>query len=231
MKRILIAVLLLATLASCRSKQHPVEVYVSPSMENKGGPVEKIAMLGTETSLHESEDPDRLAPKMMERLLTQELDQRRDYKFIAPSLVTHVVEQKGWQDRYQKFLRSYAVTDKVDTAFLTELGNELQCDAVLIQVVDLWQKDEVDAQENATPATYVGATVTIIGVKDGAILFRASDEDYVEGARSETGDRSLVTSESGAVYSDLGSRTHKAPPFDDVAIKVAKALASSLPAR
>ncbi|MCI0452458.1 MAG: hypothetical protein L0Z51_08735 [Candidatus Latescibacteria bacterium] len=232
MKRLCIAVIMLATLASCRSRQHPVEVYVGPAMESEAQPrVEKIAVLATATSLNDSEDPDKLAPRTMERLLIQELDQRRDYKFIAPSLVNHVIEQKQWEDRYQKFLRSYAVTDKIDTVFLGELSTELGADAVLIQVVDLWQKDEVDISENATPATYVGATVTIVGAKDGAILFRASDEDYLEGARSETADRSLVTSGSGAVYSDLGEKVHRAPPFDDVALKVARALASSLPVR
>jgi hypothetical protein len=141
-----------------------------------------------------------------------------------------VIEQKAWQGRYDTFLRSFATTDKIDSAYLGELSSELQCDAVLIQVVDLWQKDEVDITENATPATYVGATVTIIA-KDGTILFRATDENYLEGARTETADRSLVSSASGAVYSDLGAKVHKAPPYDDVAITVAKALASSLPAR
>lgn len=232
MRLICIAVILLAAVASCRSKQHPVEVYVGPAMESSAQPrVEKIAVLATATSLHESEDPDKLAPKTMERLLIQELDQRRDYTFIAPNLVNHVIEQKQWEDRYQQFLRSYAATDKIDMAFLGELSSEIQCEAVLIQVVDLWQKDEVDITENATPATYVGATVTIVGAKDGAILFRATDEDYLEGARTDTADRSLVTTSSGAVHSDLGEKVHRAPPFDDVALKVAKALAMSLPAR
>ncbi len=232
MRRVCIAILLLATLASCRSKQHPVDVYVSPAMESGAQPrVEKIAVLGTATSLSDSEDPDKIAPKTMERLLIQALDQRQDYHFIAPNTVDYVIDAKSWRERYQKFLRSFAVTDKVDTGFLTELTNELQADAVLIQVVDLWQKDEVDITENATPATYVGATVTIVNAKDGAILFRASDEDYMEGARTETADRSLVTSESGAVYSDLGEKVYKAPPFDQVAMKVATALANSLPPR
>src|SRR5262245_21089180 len=39
--------------------------------------------------------------------------------------------------------------------------------------------------ENATPATYVGATITVVSAKDGSMLFRCSDEDYIEGARSE----------------------------------------------
>jgi hypothetical protein len=42
---------------------------------------------------------------------------------------------------------------------------------------------------------------------------------------------SLVTSSSGAVYADLGAKTHRAPPFEDVAVKVAAALVSGLPTR
>jgi hypothetical protein len=231
MKRVLIAVALLAVLASCRSKQHPVEVYVNPSFNAKSAPSgEKIAVLATATSLTDSEDPDKLAPKTMERYLVQALDERQDYKFDAPNTVNYAIETNAWEGRYEMFLRSFARTDKIDNSFLTDLCAALQCDAVLVQVVDLWQKDEVDITENSTPATYVGATVTIIG-KDGAILFRAVDEDYAEGARSETADRSLVTTGSGAVHSDLGAKVHKAPPFDDVASKVAKALAACLPAR
>jgi hypothetical protein len=98
-------------------------------------------------------------------------------------------------------------------------------------VVDLWQKDEADILENTTPATYVGATITVLSAQDGSVLFRATDEDYEEGARTETGDRSLVTSGSGAVYADLGAKVHKAPPFEDVVAKVAKSLAASLPVR
>jgi hypothetical protein len=61
-------------------------------------------------------------------------------------------------------------------------------------------------------------------------MFRCTDEDYVEGAHSETGDRTLVGG-SGANYADFGAKVHRAPPFDDVASKVAVALVSGLPAR
>jgi hypothetical protein len=83
---------------------------------------------------------------------------------------------------------------------------------------------------NATPTTYVGATITIISAVDGSNLFRATDEDYVEGASNETTDRQVVNG-AGAGYADLGAKTHRAPPFEDVAAKVAASLASGLPTR
>src|SRR5712675_2416164 len=166
----------------------------------------------------------------MAKYLVPALNNRTDYKFIAPSTVEYAITKTSSNEQYQKMLKAYAMSDKPNMEYLKPLAAELQCDAFLIPVVDLWQKDEVDPKENATPATYVGATITVISATDGSILFRCTDEDYSEGASSETTDRTVVGSE-GAVRADLGAKTHRAPPFEDVAVKVATSLASGLPSR
>jgi len=233
-RTIAVALILAALVVACR-KQHPVNVYVNPrfneTTEAAEQLVEKIAVMACASSLHHSDDPDNVAPRTMERFLVPALEERKDYKLISPNTVVYAIEKTSSREAYEKFLKAYAATDKPDMAFLGPLARELQCDAFLIPVVDLWQKDEVDITENSTPATYVGATITIVSAADGMTLFRATDEDYIEGARTETTDRSLVTSGSGAVYSDLGEKVHRAPPFEDVAANVARSLASSLPAR
>lgn len=233
MKRSIVAALLLAVaLPACR-QNHPIKVEIDPRFTDPANAenVAKIAVFNVATSLHSTDDPDNEAPMTVEKFLVPALDARGDYKFIAPGTVEYAVEQNGWTERYQKFCRSYAVSGKPELDFLQDLSGQLQCDAFLIPVVDLWQKDEADITENTTPATYVGATISILSAKDGAVLFKAVDEDYEEGARTETTDRQLVTSASGAVYADLGAKVHRAPPFEDVCAKVAKALASSLPPR
>lgn len=232
MKRIPVIALVLCAVVAC-NKQHPVRVVVDPRFNDaKGGqPVEKIAVLEFATSLHHADDPDKIAPRTMEKFFVPALQERQDYKFIAPNTVLYAIEKVSSREAYDRFLASYAATDKVDMEFLAPLGKELQCDGFLIPVVDLWQKDEADRAENATPATYVGATITVVSPVDGSTLFQATDEDYLEGARTETGDRSLVFGGSGKVSADLGAKVHRAPPFEDVAAKVAQALASSLPAR
>ena len=216
-------------------KQHPVNVYVDPRFDDVEGngkmAVEKIAVLQCTSSLQHADDPDNLAPRTMERFLGPALNNRSDYKFIASGTVDYAVAKTSNAEAYRKMLKAYAMSDKANVEYLKPLAAELHCDAFLIPVVDLWQKDEVDIKENSTPATYVGATITIVSAEDGAILFRCTDEDYAEGASNETGDRSVVSSASGAVYSDLGAKTHRAPPFEDVAAKVAASLASGLPSR
>jgi hypothetical protein len=234
MRRILVTAMLGVVLAGCKP-QHPVNVYVADAFNasNNAGVrvVEKIAVMDCASSLNAADDPDQLAPKTMMKYLVPALETRSDYKFVAPGTVNYAIEKTASPEAYAKFLRSYAMSDKPDMEFLGRLADELQCDGFLIPVVDLWQKDEVDVTENSTPATYVGATITVVSAKDGSVLFRCTDEDYIEGASTSTDDRSLVTSSSGAVRADLGAKTHRAPPFEDVAAKVAAALASGLPAR
>jgi hypothetical protein len=233
MKRALALLLLIVTAVAACNRQHPIEVYVDPVfVDTKSGQtMTRIAVFNVASSLHSTDDPDNVAPPTMEKYLVPALDERADYHFIAPNTVEYAVGQNGWDERYRKFARNFAVSDKTDVEFLQQLALQLQCEAFLVPVIDLWQKDEADFTENTTPATYVGATITILSAKDGSVLFRAVDEDYQEGARTETGDRQLVSGASGAVYADLGAKVHRAPPFDGVAAKVAKSLASSLPPR
>lgn len=233
MRRQLVLLVLGATLLGCQQK-HPVNVYVNPRFNEAAADgqklVTKIAVLDCASSLAHADDPDNIAPQTVAKYLVPALSNRTDYKFIAPSTVDYAITKTSSSEQYEKMLKAYAMSDKPNMEFLKPLAAELQCDAFLIPVVDLWQKNEVDPKENATPATYVGATITVISAVDGSTLFRATDEDYIEGASTETTDRQTVNG-SGAGYVDLGAKTHRAPPFEDVTAKVAVSLASGLPSR
>lgn len=225
-----IAIIALVGFAMGCGKTHPVKVFVDPSM--KDGTVEKVAVLPFTSSLHRSDDPDDIASKTMDELFLGQLESRKDYKFSSPQSVSYVIDKAGLGEAAAKFADDWRKHQQVDTVFLSKLSKELQVDGVLIGVVDVWQKDEVDYREaSGTPTTYVGATVTLLGVNSGAILFQASDEDFLESATSEASDRGVKTSTLGAVRSDSGGRIYKAPRHQDVAIKVVRALVASLPKR
>ena len=201
MKRmmVLVALVLPLDLGACK-KGHPISVDIAPEFqsarEGEGGRLsyEKVAVFPFLSALHHADDPDGIAPATMESYFLESLDTRTDYKFIAPNTVQYAIEQNGWDERYREFANNYPTSDEVDAGFLEALAGALQCDAFLIPVVDTWMKDEVDLLENASAATYVGATITIVDGRKtpGKVLFRAVDEDYVEGARSETADRTVV---------------------------------------
>ncbi|MBI4719941.1 MAG: hypothetical protein HY770_01645 [Chitinivibrionia bacterium] len=225
---VLAALMLLVGLCGCQ-KKHPVAVKAAPAM--KEGKIATIAVFPFTSAVHETDDPDKMAPRTVEKMLFEQLGARQDYKFVSPSTVGFAAEKQGLTERENEFLKQWPKSRKPDAEFFSKLAEVLKCDAFMIGTVDQWQKDEVDYQENASPSTYVGATITVLDVNSGEVLFQATDEDYLEGMRTETTDRQLVTGATGNVYKDMGEKMFKAPPFEDVALKVAKALASSLPRR
>ena len=222
-------VVLVGLSAGCGKKTHPVKVVVDPSFQ--AGAVEKIAVFPFASALSPSADPNNLAPRTFDQFFRDELDKRSDYKWVSPSSVEYALESEGLKETAKTFVDDWRKNHQADAEFLAKMGKALQVDAVLIGVVELWQQDEVDARENAAAASYVGATVTIFSTKDGSVLFEATDEDMLEGIRGEDRDRNIVRSGSGQIYSDPSGALFKAPPLDEVALKVAQALAGSIPAR
>jgi len=220
---------------ACQQK-HPVSVYIDDSFRVTAGetpPVLKIAVLPFTSSINQSDDPDDVASRTFESVFTKKLDDRNDYNFVSPGTIAFAVEREGWQSDYKKFLRDYPHSDKPDMDLLGRIAAAVQCDAFLIGVVDTWDKDEVDYRENASATTTVGATISIVdaSVKPGRLLFRAIDEDYLESARSEVSDRTVSTSGTGLVRADREAQLYKAPPYEEVVIKVVESLVASLPAR
>jgi hypothetical protein len=228
MRRILLYLAIVMVMVGC-GKTHPVKLEMDPAMED--GSVEKIAVFAFASALHQTADPDRVAPRTFDQLFRQALDAREDYQWVAPSSVEYVLESEDMVDDAEVFIDNWRQKRQADAAFLKRLGTELQVDGVLIGVVETWQQDEVDVRETATPTTYVGATVTIFDVNDGKVLFEASDEDFLEGARSENRDQQIVRSGAGQIYSDPGGSAYQAPPPEEVAVKVVAALVRSIPLR
>jgi hypothetical protein len=228
MRRGLLYLALVLVMVGC-GKTHPVRLSVDPAMEN--GSIEKIAVFSFSSALHQTADPDRVAPRTFDQLFRKELDTREDYQWVAPSSVDYVLESEDMTEDAEIFIDNWRKKHQADAEFLKRLGTELQVDGVLIGVVETWQQDEVDVRETATPTTYVGATVTIFDVNDGKVLFEASDEDFLEGARSENRDQQIVRSGAGQIYKDPGGSAYKAPPPEEVAIKVVQALVRSIPSR
>ncbi len=229
-----IPVLAALALATACQKEHPISVFVDPAFDAASSEqaAVKIAVLPVTSSINEADDPDRRAPSVVQSVFLDRLDERNDYKFVAPATVESAAEMGGWADAYREFLRRYPFSDKPDVELLRRIGQSVNCDAVLVVVVDTWDKDEVDYQENGSSTTTVGLTLTVLDARrePGKVLFRATDEDYLESARSEVEGRTIVRT-TGIVRADRESGLYKAPPFEDVVPRVVEALVSSLPPR
>jgi hypothetical protein len=225
MRRWIVFGLALALLGACQ-KRHPVKVSVIPQWADRRP--KSVAILPFASRLNQADDPDREAPKLAERLFLELLDKRQDYRFLSPSTVRFAIERDGLQADLENFQRQWEDGKPADPTFLRKLGRVLQCDAVLIGTVDSWQKDEADYQENTTPVTYVGMSLTMLDIETGETLYEAVDENYLEAPRTETDSRKIIQ-KLGIVHRDSGADVYKAPDFEDVARIVVEALVSSLP--
>ena len=230
MKRVLLPLVCVALLVGCIGKRsHPIRVEEDPALKDRA--VEKVAVMPFASAVHHSDDPDGLASTTMDQLFLDELDSRDDYNFLSPRSVMYALDGKDMRESAERFMDTWAKKKEVDMDFLRVAAGSFQVDAILIGVVDVWQKDEADYRENSASSTTVGATITIIDINDGRTLFEAADEDFLESARTETTDRSVQTSGLGAVQGDAAGALYRAPDYSEVAIKVARALALSIPQR
>jgi hypothetical protein len=232
MKRFMAVSMLFCLLLSGCKAAHPGKVVQDPSFEpNK---VKGILVAPVFSSIVQGEDPQRQSEKIMNQTLAQLLTERQDYSFISPDQFQGAVARARLGERYAAFKETWMTKHEVDQEFVKQLKVVLAADVLLVPQVYLWHKDEADYREGATNSvTQVGASLTLIDMASGTILWDASDENYREAVRSE--DRNVVT--SGGVdrrvggVTDTGKDMYAAPPYDEVALVVLQSLVGALPPR
>jgi len=231
MKKLMVLAIMLVLLAGCKPP-HPSTVKSDPAFDPNT--VSGILIAPFISSIIEAEDPQRQSERIMNRILAELLSERTDYKFISPEQFQGAVMRGKLGDKYAAFRDLWATKHEVDKEFLRELKLTLNIEIVLVPHVYLWHKDEADYREDATSSvTQVGATLTLIDMGSGAIVWEGSDENYKEAVRSEN--RNVVT--SGGVDRRIGGVTgtgrdqYGAPPFEDVAMLVLQSIVEALPPR
>jgi hypothetical protein len=232
MKKFLAVSALVLLIGTGCKPAHPSKVFADPTFEpNKVGAILIAPFI---SSIVEGEDPQRQSERIMNKMLAGLLTEREDYKFISPEQFQGAVARGALGDQYAAFKEAYATRHEIDKEFLQQLKRELNVETLLIPHVYLWHKDEADYREGATNSvTQVGATLTLVDVGSGAILWEASDQNYREAVRSEN--RDVIT--SGGIDRRVGGITstgrdmYAAPPYEDVAIAVLQALVGALPPR
>jgi len=232
MKKITVVMALVLVCSMGCKPAHPSKVVMDPSFEpNK---VSGILLAPFISSIIEGEDPQRQSERIMNKILAELLSERGDYKFVSSEQFQGAVARGALGEKYAAFKEKWATKHEIDTEFLQQLKLELNVQTLLIPHVYLWHKDEADYREEATSSvTQVGATLTLVDMGSGAVLWEASDENYQEAVRSE--DRSVVT--SGGIDRRVGGVTgtgkdmYAAPPFEGVAMMVLQSVVGALPPR
>ena len=211
---------------------HPSRVAMDPAFEPNR--VSAVLVSPVISSVIEGQDPKRESEYLTNRILMAELTERTDYRFVSPEQFKMAVAKGRLEQRWAAFKESWASRHEMDKEFFQKLRLEMNADAVLIPLVFLWNKDEADYREASTNSvTQVGVTLTLIETETGTILWEASDENYEESVRSE--DRGTISTAGidrrVEGVSGTGHDAYAAPPFEDVANLVIKALIDALPMR
>ena len=227
----LIAVAVLG-LIGCKA-QHPASVTIEPDFNP--GEYTTILVVPVISTITKGEDPRRESERIPNRIIWEFVSERYDYKFLSAEQFRMVVAAADLGDRVEEFKNKWSRDHVVDLELCRAVKAELNVDLMLVPVVYLWHKDEVDYREAAAAsATRVGMSLSLIDPKTGTVLWEATDENYKESVRSE-GDR--IQASSGGIdrrvsgTSISGSDIYAAPPFDDVAVLVLEALVGAIPER
>jgi hypothetical protein len=232
MKKLMaVSALVLLVCVGCKPA-HPSKVFADPSFEpNK---VSGILLAPVISSIVEGEDPQRQSERIMNKTLADLLTERTDYRFVSPEQFQGAVVRGALGEKYAAFKEAFATKHAIDAGFLQQLKVQLNVQTLLIPHVYLWHKDEADYRTEATFSdTQVGATLTLVDMSTGKILWEASDENLKESVRSEN--RGVV--ESGGIdrrvsgVTSTGKDMYAAPPYEDVAQLVLQSLVGALPPR
>jgi hypothetical protein len=168
--------------AGCKPA-HPAKVVSDPSFEpNK---ISAVLIAPFASSVPKGEDPDRQSERIMNKALSGLLSERGDYRFLSSDQFQTAVARAGLGDRWTSFKEGWTSKRTVDKEFLTQLKTALNVDVLLLPHVYLWHKDEADYRETATSSvTQVGATLVLLELGTGTMLWAARDENCREAVRS-----------------------------------------------
>lgn len=231
-KLVAVSALVLLVCIGCRPA-HPSKVFADPSFEpNK---VSGILLAPFISTIPEGEDPQRQSERIMNKTIAELLSERADYRFISADQFQGAVARGDLGGKYAAFKEAFATKHTIDKDFLLQLKIQLNVETLLIPQVYQWHKVEADYREAEarSSVTQVGATLTLVDMGSGQILWESSDENYREAVRSE--DRDVVS--TGGVdrrisgVTGTGKDMYAAPPFEDVALLVLQSLVGALPPR
>lgn len=227
----IVALLALVPVAGCKPA-HPSKIYSDPSFEPNA--VSSVLVAPFASSIPRGEDPNRQSERIMNKSMSDLLAARDDYRFLSPDQFRSAVTRAGLDEAWASFKEGWMSRHVIDKEFLARLKVSLGAEVLLLPHVYLWNKDEADYRESATSSvTQVGATLALVEMGTGKILWEASDENFREAIRSEN--REVIS--SGGIdrrvsgVSGTGRDVYAAPPYEEVAQIVLEVLVDALPRR
>jgi len=231
-KKILLSSLsVLVVLSACRA-QHPASIKVDPEFD--ANEVRRVLVAPVISSVPRGVDPERRSEILVRKILWENLTHRDDYIFISQQQFMVVLNREAGIDAFRSFRDHWLEGQGADVSMTRLLSENLDIDTILLPEVYLWHKDEADYRESGTSSTtQVGMKLHFIDPLSGRVLWEATDENYLEGVRTE-GNRVEVVGSGGydrriSGITATGKDMYSAPPFESVLVKVVESLVGAIP--
>jgi hypothetical protein len=222
----------LLVLPACRA-QHPSSIKVDPEFDPNE--VRRVLVAPVISSVPQGTDPKRQSEILTRRVLWENLTARDDYVFISPQQFIGIINREAGSGAFNEFRDQWLKGEGADVEIIRLLSRNLDIDTILLPEVYLWHKDEADYREAGTSSTtQVGMRIHLLNPLSGKVLWEATDENYLEGVRTE-GNRVEVVGSGGydrriSGITATGRDMYSAPPFESVLVKVVEALVDAIPA-
>jgi hypothetical protein len=131
------------------------------------------------------------------------LHEAKQFHVVTPAQFGHDAKRTEVQEDYDRLLRTWQKTNKVDERVLQHVLSATGYDAVLGMAVTKWEEVKIDASQEGTSDTSVGLVLKLFAA-DGTLLWSASDIKtehsiaYLPGfnTKSTVGGRAVTTSRS-----------------------------------
>jgi hypothetical protein len=183
--------------------------------------VESVAILGlcNTTGVDEAE--------AMATYVTQALNESGQVHVVTAARFGQDAARTDAKDDYERLLRTWQKTNKMDARVVQHVLSATGYDAVLGMVVTKWEEVKIDATQEGTSDTSVGLALKMFAA-DGTPLWSASDlktEHSIAylpsyNTKSTVGGRAMTTAPGGVP---------DPPPVEKVAMEMARTVISTMP--
>jgi hypothetical protein len=196
-----------------------VKTVVAPNLADY--PVRKIAVLGLANTTGVN------AAEQMGVYVVQALSATERSYFAPAQRFALDAKRTGLEAEYSRMLSTWQKKRTVDEEVVAQVLRATGYDAVLGIEVSEWKQNQLEATQEGTSDTMIGALVRLYAA-DGTLLWSAT-ERRTEHSQPYLPSFNLKPTASGETRTTSASAVPQPPPYEEVAQDVARALAGTLP--
>ena len=198
--------------------QHPLTNQLDPAYPALK--IKTLAALPFSSDISEQDDPDKVAGSMVESKFYRALSAApTGYTMLPSSEVARTIERDKAQAQLQSFYKKWTSDQAdVDTDFIKKVAANMNADAVVSGVVDVWSQHPIDITQSGTARTQVGVLIGLFDGATGKRLWLGRDENFKEAVRytagSESGEMARLRTEREMERTNLRTATGPYAPPD-----------------